>query len=66
MNGSTRKANAGLIGTLREEEGVIGLRLYSVESRCLIATVIGSVPYVRRALRAVGLLQAAEQPGGAS
>jgi hypothetical protein len=65
MSRSKRKAN-GLIGTLRAEEGVIGLRLYSIESRCLIATVIGSAPYVKRALRAVGLLQTAAQPGGAS
>lgn len=49
----------GVIGTVRAEEGAIGLRLYSMKQRKLIAIVIGSKPYIERALVAAGLTLAA-------
>lgn len=47
--------NAGVVGLVGEQRGEVVLRLYSTERRALVAVVVGSVRYVRRALVAAGL-----------
>lgn len=51
--------NPGVIGLVGTEEGEVVLRLYSRGERSLFAIVIGSAPYVARALAAAGLAPSA-------
>jgi hypothetical protein len=60
----------GVIGLVGREQGEMVLRLYSTERRKLFAVVVGSQPYVERALAAAGLgappVRLAEERGGRS
>jgi hypothetical protein len=50
--------NAGVIGVIASEDDELVLRLYATEHRGLVAVVIGSPPYLARALLAAGLAPA--------